>query len=115
MSAAGDRARARIRRNRRELEFLALSGAFGPIAAGEPEETIEEFAAKVGCTVADLIATADAAAGASEDDDGEICNPPAGASWVVNRTTPLSAVPKSHAERGPAAVVAGHTKPFSRE
>jgi hypothetical protein len=80
VSAAGDRARTRIRRNRREFELLALSGAFGPIGADEPEETIEEFAAKVGCSVADLLAS-DAAGGSRRRmRRWRVCNPPAGAS-----------------------------------
>ncbi len=92
MSAAGDRARARIRRNRRELELLALSGAFGPIVE-EPHDA-ERTAALCGVCV-DALRTASAAAIAGDDehdDDGEICNPPAGASWVDNRTTPFKTV-----------------------
>jgi hypothetical protein len=61
--------RAHIRLNRRELETAARSGAFGPI--------VEEKELRV------------AIAGDDERDDGEVCNPSAGASWLDNRTTPL--------------------------
>jgi hypothetical protein len=74
-----------------------LSGAFGAIR--EPEETIEELAAKIGCSVADLIVAVTAGAPSEDDDDMQICNPPAGASWVVDRTTPRRTIPKTQAER----------------
>ncbi len=97
MSAAGDRARAHIRRNRREFELVALSGAFGPVKVAH-EETIEEFAEMIGCTVEDVIAgemAAREARNADDDEDGDetVWNPPAGASWVDDRTTPLRRVP----------------------
>jgi hypothetical protein len=63
-------ARARIRRNRCELELLSWSGTFGPVTV-ERDETIEEFAAKVGCSVADLLASHAVAADDERDiDDG---------------------------------------------
>jgi hypothetical protein len=73
--------------------LLVLSGAFGPVAV-EREETIEDFAAKVGCSVADLIAV-DAAdrEDVKDVDDMQICNPSADASWVDDKTTPLRRVP----------------------
>jgi hypothetical protein len=75
------------------LELLALSGAFGPVTV-ERDETIEEFAAKVGCSVADLLASHAVAADDERDiDDGEVCNPPAGASWVDDRSSQLRRVP----------------------
>jgi hypothetical protein len=67
--------------------FVRASGAFGQTAV-EREETIEEFAAKVGCSVADILAS-HAGDDERDVDDDAVCNPPAGASWVNDRTTPL--------------------------
>jgi hypothetical protein len=91
VSAAGNRARARIRRNRRDFELLALSGAFGPIA--EDDVDVDgELGALCGVDVDKLRATSAAAIAGDERDDEEVCNPPAGASWVDNRTTSIKRV-----------------------
>ena len=59
---------------------------------------MEEFAEKIGCTVEDVIAgemaaRAREARNDADDDDETVWNPPAGASWVDDRSTPLRRVP----------------------
>ncbi len=61
----------RYDRRSRSPERLALAGAFGPVAV-EREETIEEFHAEVGCSVADVLASQACIDAKSDVDDGDV-------------------------------------------